>query len=187
MNFHFSLLPFLPLSCSPMSCNSSHFTIEFTIEKFVWHYCVQCESNFICVLFGGESVSHWKYKVQTNLGNSKGIILKKKRPKIGISLWKYQYETDLRHRKNAGANKGLCKINAQKLAFHTGNTSAKRNKGIAKFAKWYSGGCLPNLLMQSNECGGIICFAGAYPQKLYDGYYKKNDLLIRYQTDQYSD
>ena len=52
-------------------------------------------------------VSHWKYKVQPNFENSKGIILKKKRPKIRLSLWKYQCKTDSRHRKNAEGKKRL--------------------------------------------------------------------------------
>ena len=95
MNF-----PFLLLSCHAVQipCKSSH----FTIEKFVWHCYVQCETNFICVLLGGKFVSRWKYKVQTNFENSKCIILKKKRPKIRLSLWKFQCKTDSGHRKNAG-------------------------------------------------------------------------------------
>ena len=108
---------FFALSCSLKSCNSSHFTIEFTIEKFVWHYCVQSETNFICVLFGGKFVSHWKYKDQINFENSKCIILKNKRPKIRLSLWKFQCKTDLRHRKNAEGKKRLMQNKPLKNSF----------------------------------------------------------------------
>ena len=108
MNFSFSLCP-LSLSCASTSCNSAHFAIEFTIEKFVWHCYVQCETNFICVLFGGGSVSCWKFKAQTRFGNPKCTFLKNKRPKICVSHWKFQCKTDLRHRKNAVGKKGWAK------------------------------------------------------------------------------
>jgi len=54
-----------------MNLYFSHFLIMqrqriFTIEKIVSHRYFQCETNLICVSNSADSLSLWKYKVQTH-------------------------------------------------------------------------------------------------------------------------